>query len=127
MYKIRRYFYYYFSAIVEFQQKVYFKPKIKLLSEDEYLDQSRIETEKALKNLREFCQSPKCNSWKIASRLDSPTRFAEFVQGSSHLTQHEVMEYSQVDFNDDDLLRDNDDQSIHPEMTDDDSSDDTDI
>ena len=42
------------------------------------------------------------------------------------------MEYSQVDFNDEDLLRDggigsNRSQNNHPEMTDDDSSDDTDI
>ena len=98
-----------------------------MLSEDEYLDQSRIETQKALENLREYCLSPKCNSWKIASRLDSPTRFAEFVQGSSHLTQHEVMEYSQVDFNDDEIPGYIENQSNHPEMTDDDSSDDTDI
>ena len=52
-----------------------------LLSEDEYLDQSRVETEKALRNLRDYCQSPKCSPWRLTSRLDSPTRFAEFVQG----------------------------------------------
>ena len=51
------------------------------MSEDEYLDQSRVETEKALRNLRDYCQSPKCSPWKLTSRLDSPTRFAEFVQG----------------------------------------------
>ena len=45
----------------------------------------------------DFCQSPKCNSWKHISTLSSPTRFAEFVQGSSHLTQDEVLGYSQVD------------------------------
>ena len=51
--------------------------------------------------------------------------------GASHLTQEEVMEYSQVDFGDDDLLEDggignNDRDGNHPEMTDDDSSDHTD-
>ena len=50
--------------------------------------------------------------------------------GASHLTQEEVMEYSQVDF-DDDLVLDggignNDRQGNQPEMTDDDSSDHTD-
>ena len=114
------------KAQVQYRKR-FFKPKIKLLSEEEYLDQSRIETEKALASLREFCQSPKCNSWKITSRLESPTRFAEFVQGSSHLTQHEVMEYSQVEFNDDDLPGHMENHSNHPEMTDDDSSDDTDL
>jgi len=122
-----------FKTKVQVQcHKRLFKPKIRLLSEDEYLDQSRIHTEKALKNLREYCQSTKCSPWKITSRLDSPTRFAEFVQGSSHLTQEEVMEYSQVDFNDDDLLLErefgqNENLRNHPELTDDDSSDDTDI
>ena len=63
--------------------KRFFKPKIRLLSEDEYLDQSRIETEKALANLREYCQSPKCSPWKLTTSLGSPTRFAEFVQGKN--------------------------------------------
>ena len=119
------------KAQVQYHKR-FFKPNIRLLSEDEYLDQSRIETEKALKNLREYCQSNKCSPWKIASRLDSPTRFAEFVQGSSHLTQDEVMEYSQVDFSDEDLLLErefgrNQNLGSQPELTDDDSSDDTDI
>ena len=65
---------------VEYHKRL-FKPKIRLLSEAEYLDQSRVETEKALKNLRDYCQSPKCAPWKLTSRLESPTRFAEFVEG----------------------------------------------
>ena len=32
------------------------KPKVRLLSEQEYLDQSRVETEKALRELRDYCQ-----------------------------------------------------------------------
>ena len=59
----------------------FFKPKIKLLSEAEYLDQSRVETEKALSELRSFCKSPKCDAWRLTTRLQSPTRFAEFVEG----------------------------------------------
>jgi len=81
---------------VQYHRK-FVKPKVRLLSEQEYLDQSRVETEKALRELRDYCQSPKCNSWKHISTLSSPTRFAEFVQGSSHLTQDEVLGYSQVD------------------------------
>ena len=49
------------------------------------------------------------------------------ISGSSHITQQEIMEYSQVDFSDDDLLLERDDNRNHPELTDDDSSDDTDI
>ena len=50
--------------------------------------------------------------------------------GASHLTQDEVMEYSQVDFSDEDVGLDggigtNERQPNHPEMTDDDSSDET--
>jgi len=113
------------KAQVQYHKR-FFKPKIRLLSEDEYLDQSRVETEKALRNLRDYCQSPKCSPWRLTSRLDSPTRFAEFVQGSSHITQDEIMAYSQADFEDDDVILD-ENHSNHPELTDDDSSDDTDI
>jgi len=113
------------KAQAQYNNRV-FKPKIRLLSEDEYLDQSRVETEKALINLRDYCQSPKCSPWKLTSRLDSPTRFSEFVQGSSHITQDEIMAYSQADFEDDDVILD-ENHSNHPELTDDDSSDDTDI
>merc|ERR1712179_428837 len=97
--------------------------QIHLLSEEEYLSQSRIETEKALESLREFCQSPKCNSWKITSRLESPSRFAEFVQGSNHITENEVLEYSQVDFDDDFLSNSRNDGSLSYNT--DDSSTDT--
>jgi hypothetical protein len=60
------------------------KPKITLLSEAEYLDQTRVETEKALQNLREFCQSPKCNAWKLTSKLHTPSRFILLLQCSWH-------------------------------------------
>ena len=46
--------------------------------------------------------------------------------GSSHITQDEIMAYSQADFEDDDVILD-ENHSNHPELTDDDSSDDTDI
>ena len=72
------------------------------------MDQSWVETEKALDDLRNYCQSPKCAAWKVASRLQSPTRFAEFVQGSPHVTEDEVMSYSHVDFND--IIEETDDE-----------------
>ncbi len=62
-------------------RKRFFRPKIRLLTESEYMEQSRLETERQLEELRQFCSSPKCDAWRVASRLSSPTRFAEFVQG----------------------------------------------
>lgn len=52
-----------------------FPPKTRLLTEDEYIDQGRIETVKALEELRRFSKSPDCNAWKTMSRLKDPLRF----------------------------------------------------
>jgi hypothetical protein len=94
------------------------KPKPKLLTEQEYIDQSQIETTRALTELRQYCKSPKCDAWKMTSRLTSPGRFAEFVAGSPHLTQEEILDYSHVDeFEGTDEM----DNSRHPHMTDDES------
>lgn len=45
-----------------------------MLTEDEYVEQTRIETERGLKELREFSKSPNCNAWKTISRLKDPLR-----------------------------------------------------
>jgi len=61
----------------------YGKPKPrKLLTDDEYRRQGEIETQKALEELREFCQSPKCSPWKTLSRLETPKRY-NFFSGHS--------------------------------------------
>nr|CAH0110531.1 unnamed protein product [Daphnia galeata] len=97
-----------------------FPPKVRLLTEDEYVDQARIETERGLKELREFSRSPRCNAWKTMNQLKDPlrmrpklsprcvefvstppknnrnrrsSRFAEFVEGKSHLSDREVLDY----------------------------------
>ena len=41
------------------------------------------------------CQSPERNTWGLVCRLTSPARFAEFVEGSSHVTEEEVEEHRQ--------------------------------
>ncbi|GAB6019150.1 hypothetical protein CHUAL_000769 [Chamberlinius hualienensis] len=87
-----------------------FPTKIKLLTEDEYHNQGVDETKKALLELREFCNSPKCESWKIMRKLKSPMRFAGFVDGDSHLSNDEILDYElseslvddDVSFSDDD-------------------------
>ncbi|XP_063808510.1 nuclear envelope integral membrane protein 1 isoform X2 [Pseudophryne corroboree] len=62
----------------------------RLLSEEEYRKQGEEETRKALEELREYCSSPDFQPWKAVSRIQSPKRFAGFVEGSSHLTPNEI-------------------------------------
>lgn len=57
--------------------------------------QAEVETRKALEELREFCNSPDCSAWKTISRIQSPKRFADFVEGSFHLTPNEVSVHEQ--------------------------------
>lgn len=70
-----------------------FPPKVKLLSNDEYYQQGVKETEKALKELRDYCSSPECNQWKMALKLKDVKRFASFIEGNSHLSDEEILEY----------------------------------
>uniref|UniRef100_A0A8C6RLE7 Nuclear envelope integral membrane protein 1 n=1 Tax=Nannospalax galili TaxID=1026970 RepID=A0A8C6RLE7_NANGA len=67
----------------------------RLLTEEEYRIQGEVETQKALQNLRAFCNSPDCSAWKTISRIQSPKRFADFVEGSFHLTPNEVSVHEQ--------------------------------
>ena len=43
-------------------------------TEEEYNAQAQEYTVKALSELREYCQSPKCNTWKIIRKLKTPDR-----------------------------------------------------
>jgi len=70
------------------------RPRVKLLTEEEYREQSNAETRRALEDLRRYCQSPSSNPWKTVTSVANPSRFAEFVEGSPHLTEEEVMTYS---------------------------------
>ncbi|KAL0271157.1 UNVERIFIED_CONTAM: hypothetical protein PYX00_008345 [Menopon gallinae] len=70
-----------------------FPPKTKLLTEDEYHEQGARETVKALEELRKYCSSPECKQWKTVLSLREPVRFAQFVEGKSHLVDSEILEY----------------------------------
>ncbi|XP_795501.3 nuclear envelope integral membrane protein 1 isoform X2 [Strongylocentrotus purpuratus] len=70
------------------------RPTPRLLTVDEFEEQGREETKKALKELRQYCSSPKCNAWKAVTRLESPKRFAEFVSGEGHVSQDELDFYA---------------------------------
>lgn len=67
----------------------------RLLTEEEYQRQGEEETRRALEELRLYCKSPEFNTWKTVSRLQSPQRFADFIEGSSHLMPNEVSVHSQ--------------------------------
>jgi hypothetical protein len=43
--------------------------------------------------LRNYCNSPECKQWQIALKLKDVKRFASFIEGSSHLSDEEILEY----------------------------------
>ncbi|KAH9643233.1 hypothetical protein HF086_012895 [Spodoptera exigua] len=75
-----------------------FPPKQKLLTSEEYYEQGARETKMALENLRKYCSSPDCAQWKIMLKLNDSKRFASFVEGNSHLSDDEVLDYEAYAF-----------------------------
>ncbi|XP_017778560.1 PREDICTED: nuclear envelope integral membrane protein 1a isoform X2 [Nicrophorus vespilloides] len=70
-----------------------FPPKINLISEEQYHEQGVKETTKAIEDLRKFCSSPDCNQWKMFLKLKDGKRFASFMEGDSHLSDQEMIDY----------------------------------
>ena len=64
------------AKLATLYHKKFFKPNVRLLTEGEYMDQSRIHTQQELEKLRIACMSPQVNSWQMVSKLQSPTRFS---------------------------------------------------
>lgn len=73
--------------------------KKRFISVAEFEQQGRIETEKALEELKRFCGSPECNQWRTITRLKHPGRFASFIEGDSHLMDSEIIDYETTEFN----------------------------
>ncbi|XP_050543417.1 nuclear envelope integral membrane protein 1 [Daktulosphaira vitifoliae] len=69
------------------------KPKLSLLTEDEYIQQGMSETPKALEDLRKYCRSPNCDAWKVMSKLRDPKMFAEFIETSVHVSDEAIEEH----------------------------------
>ncbi|XP_053499660.1 nuclear envelope integral membrane protein 1 [Ictalurus furcatus] len=85
-----------FSLYKKLKPKLRWKPEPRrLLTEEEYQKQAEVETQKALEELRKQCSSPDFSTWKTVSRLQSPKRFAEFIEGSPHLMPNEVSVHAQ--------------------------------
>lgn len=88
------------SAVILTWRKIrrlfYWKPEPRhLLTEEEYREQGEEETRRALEELRRQCNSPEFSPWKMVSKLQSPQRFADFVEGSFHLMPNEVSVHAQ--------------------------------
>uniref|UniRef100_A0A3B4XQ02 Nuclear envelope integral membrane protein 1 n=1 Tax=Seriola lalandi dorsalis TaxID=1841481 RepID=A0A3B4XQ02_SERLL len=81
---------------LKIRQWVHWKPEPRrLLTEEEYQKEGEEETRRALEELRKYCNSPEFSPWKAVSRLQSPKRFADFIEGSPHLMQNEVSVHAQ--------------------------------
>ncbi|KAM4737195.1 nuclear envelope integral membrane protein 1 isoform 1-T1 [Anableps anableps] len=75
---------------------IHWKPKPRrLLTEEEYQKEAEEETRRALEELRKYCNSPEFSPWRAVSRLQSPKRFADFIEGSPHLMPNEVSVHAQ--------------------------------
>ncbi|XP_022710531.1 nuclear envelope integral membrane protein 1-like isoform X3 [Varroa jacobsoni] len=103
-------------------QRRFFKPTIRMLTEEEYIRQGDETTARELERLRDFARSPDCDAWKVMSRLRNPSRFGSFVLGESHLQDSEILEYETTGahFDDDSAL-------THDTTDDDDGEHDVDI
>ncbi|XP_062871645.1 nuclear envelope integral membrane protein 1 isoform X2 [Trichomycterus rosablanca] len=84
------------SVYQKLKLKLRWKPEPRsLLTEEQYQKQAEVETQKALEELRKHCSSPDVNTWKMVSRLQSPKRFADFIEGSPHLLSNEASVHAQ--------------------------------
>ncbi len=63
-----------FHCRIPYRLQAYFRPP-RFITMEEYKKEGIEETAKALKALREYCESPECNTWKTVSRLKSPKRY----------------------------------------------------
>ncbi len=60
------------SSARTWYRRRFFRPKVRLLTESEFMEQSRLETERQLEELRKYCSSPKCDAWKVTHFNSSP-------------------------------------------------------
>ncbi|KAK6644430.1 hypothetical protein RUM43_000697 [Polyplax serrata] len=99
---------YYF--LLTFWRRLYPRKRT-YLSEDEYHEEGARETVKALNNLRQYCASSECNQWKTILSLQKPLRFAQFMEGSSHLEDSEILAYESKSYRNSGLLTDDSDSN----------------
>ncbi|XP_032879653.1 nuclear envelope integral membrane protein 2 [Amblyraja radiata] len=71
------------------------KPQINFITEEEYREQTEMETKKALEELRLCCRSQDFPTWEMIAKISTPKRLADFILGASHLTHEEVWMHDQ--------------------------------
>ncbi|XP_016301145.1 nuclear envelope integral membrane protein 2-like [Sinocyclocheilus anshuiensis] len=69
------------------------RPKLRLLTEEEYREQGEIHTRASLEVLQEHCNKSGFPAWDTVLRLRSPQKFAEFLRNGSHVTQEELQNH----------------------------------
>ncbi|XP_071444868.1 nuclear envelope integral membrane protein-like isoform X2 [Hetaerina americana] len=80
-------------AAKKYWRKV-FPPRVKLMTESEFVQEGVKETKKALGELKKHCSSPNCNTWKTVLKLKDPVRFAAFVEGEvPHVSEEEIISH----------------------------------
>ena len=52
--------------------------KRRLITQEEYVEESKWATAKAMEDLRAYCSSPECNTWRVVSRLKDPKKYEIF-------------------------------------------------
>ncbi|XP_031575216.1 nuclear envelope integral membrane protein 1-like [Actinia tenebrosa] len=76
----------------------FFPPSQRLLTREEFDSQGVVETRRALDELREYCNSPECDAWKVISRVRNPKRFCAFVNDGLHITDEEYEQFEENPF-----------------------------
>ena len=72
----------------------YFPTTRKLLTVDEYITQTSRFTSKELEELKKYCKSSFCDTWRLCTRISRPERLAKFVSNNHyHLTDDELLEH----------------------------------
>lgn len=72
-----------------------FPPARRLLTLDEYEEQTRETTRRELERMMEYAGSPAAKPWQTVARLKDPKRFAEFVERGVHVTEEEQFDHTQ--------------------------------
>ncbi|XP_059417260.1 nuclear envelope integral membrane protein 2-like [Carassius carassius] len=69
------------------------RPKVRLLTEEEYREQGEVHTRASLEELRKQCNKPGFPAWDTVLRLRSPQKFAEFLRNGNHVTKEELQNH----------------------------------
>ncbi|KAH8274679.1 hypothetical protein KR018_004626, partial [Drosophila ironensis] len=85
------------AAVLKYMAEQYqrrFPTHRRLLTQEEYYQQTAEATAQGLSELRTYVNSPHCRQWNLISNLNDPLRFAGFANGAPHLYDEEIEEYS---------------------------------